>query len=153
MGARQPIDLLLIKGKKHLTKAEIEERREMEVKAPNDDIKYPKYLPKELRKEYNKISEALVKIGIFTNLDTDALARYLVAREQYTRVMLAIREADPLDDIIHYNRVLQAQDKVFQQVTKAGAELGLSVSSRGRLLVPKAKEDKKKDKAADRFGV
>lgn len=152
MGQRQPIDLLLIKGKKHLTKAEIEQRREEEVKAPADNIKYPKYLPRELRAEYNKISKALVDIGIFTNLDTDSLARFLVAREQYVKATDALREVDPSDDIIHYERVLRVQDKLYQQVKSAGQELGMSVSSRGRLLVPK-KKDEKKDKAGDRFGV
>lgn len=34
--ARQPVDLLLVKGKKNLTKKEIEERREQEIKAPDD---------------------------------------------------------------------------------------------------------------------
>lgn len=151
--ARQPVDLLLFKGKKHLTKKEIEERREQEIKAPSDNIKYPSYLPKELRKEYNKISTALVKIGIFTNLDTDVLARFLIAREQYIRSVDAIREAD-IEDIIYYDRVLRVQDKLFNQVTKAATELGLSINARGKLLVPKGKtKDDEGDQVGDRFGV
>lgn len=150
--ARQPVDLLLFKGKKHMGKAEIEERRAQEIKAPSDDVKYPKYLPKELRKEYNKISAALVNIGIFTNLDVDALARFLVAREQYVRSMDALREAD-IEDIVYYERVLRVQDKLFQQVTKASQELGLSVNARGKLLVPKGEKKEQKDNVGDRFGV
>ncbi|WP_233099740.1 hypothetical protein [Bacillus velezensis] len=46
---RQPVDLLLVKGKKNLTKQEIEERRAQEVKAPNDKVKAPSYLPKDLK--------------------------------------------------------------------------------------------------------
>ena len=45
-GQRQPVELLLAKGKKHLTKAEIEERQSKEVKASNDNIKPPSYLKK-----------------------------------------------------------------------------------------------------------
>lgn len=151
--ARQPVDLLLFKGKKHLTKKEIEERRAQEIQAPKDDVKYPKYLPKELRKEYNKIAEALVKIGLMTNLDTDALSRFLVAREQYVRSMEALREAD-IEDIIYYERVLRVQDKLYMQVTRASQELGLTVNARGKLLVPKGKpKDDEGDKVGERFGV
>lgn len=151
--ARQPVDLLLFKGKKHLTKKEIEERRAQEIQAPKDDVKYPKYLPKELRKEYNKIAEALVKIGLMTNLDTDALSRFLVAREQYVRSMEALREAD-IEDIVYYERVLRVQDKLYMQVTRASQELGLTVNARGKLLVPKGKpKDDEGDKVGERFGV
>ncbi len=47
---RQPTDLLLVKGKKHLTKAEIEDRKSKEVKAPSDKVKAPSYLPADLKK-------------------------------------------------------------------------------------------------------
>jgi P27 family predicted phage terminase small subunit len=150
--ARMPVNLLLIKGKKHHTKAEIQERIEQEIKAPADNVKYPKYLPKELRPEYNKISKALVDLGIFTNLDVDCLARFLVAREQYVKTTDVLRDINPGDDIVYYGRVLQVQDKLFVQVTKASQELGLSVNARGRLLVPKKKEEKK-DEAGEKFGV
>lgn len=41
---RQPTDLIMLKGKKHLTKKEIEERKEKEIKAPADKIEPPSYL-------------------------------------------------------------------------------------------------------------
>ena len=37
-GQRQPTDLVVMKGKKHLTKAEIEARKNAEVVAPNDKV-------------------------------------------------------------------------------------------------------------------
>ncbi|MCY8385807.1 phage terminase small subunit P27 family, partial [Bacillus haynesii] len=51
---RQPVDLLLVKGKKNLTKQEIEERRKQEIKAPSDKVKAPSYLPKDLKREFKK---------------------------------------------------------------------------------------------------
>ncbi len=51
---RQPVDLLLVKGKKNLTKQEIEERRAQEVKAPNDKVKAPSYLPKDLKESLKR---------------------------------------------------------------------------------------------------
>lgn len=68
-GARQPVDLLLVKGKKNLTKQEIEERRKQEIKAPSDKVKAPSYLPKDLKREFKKIADELKNIGIMTNLD------------------------------------------------------------------------------------
>ena len=43
-GQRQPTDLVVMKGKKHLTKAEIAARKDAEVVAPNDNVKPPTYL-------------------------------------------------------------------------------------------------------------
>lgn len=43
-GQRQPIELVLAKGNKHLTKAEIEERKSSEVKPITDNISPPPYL-------------------------------------------------------------------------------------------------------------
>lgn len=45
-GQRQPIELVLAKGNKHLTKTEIEERRKSEVKPLAGDITPPAYLTK-----------------------------------------------------------------------------------------------------------
>ena len=43
-GQRQPIELVLAKGNKHLTQKEIEERKSSEVKPITDDISPPPYL-------------------------------------------------------------------------------------------------------------
>ena len=38
---KQPIDLIAAKGRKHLTKAEYEERKSGEISAPSDAVKTP----------------------------------------------------------------------------------------------------------------
>ena len=43
-GARQPTALVELKGKKHFTKAELEERKNAEVNADTDNIVPPDYL-------------------------------------------------------------------------------------------------------------
>jgi phage terminase small subunit len=80
---REPINLLEAKARKHLTKVEIEERQENEVKAPSDRIKAPSYLTSELRREFNKIAKQLTDVGIMTNLDVDTLARFIIGRAMY----------------------------------------------------------------------
>ena len=76
-GQRQPIELVLAKGSKHLTKKEIEERKSSEVKPITDDISPPPYLStKKQKEEFNKIANQLMKLEILgetTYIDNDAI--------------------------------------------------------------------------------
>nr|WP_205610234.1 phage terminase small subunit P27 family [Clostridium sporogenes] len=132
--------MLLVKGKKHLTKAEIEDRKSKEVKAPSDKVKAPSYLPADLKKEFNKIAKELKEIGIITNLDIDALARFIIAKEMYLELTKQILEKPEL--MIVDKDIVTTQDKLFKQCRSSASDLGLTISSRCKLVVPK-KEDKK----------
>lgn len=147
---RQPIDLLLYKGKKNLTKEEIEERQAQEVKAPSDKVKPPSYLDKDLKKEFRQISNELVQIGIMSNLDVDALARFLIAKKMYLDVTNNLLELDPLDE--KYSVLLINQDKLFKQCRQSASDLGLTISSRCKLVIPKTENEKPKTEAEKRFG-
>ena len=74
-GTRQPTDLVVMKGKKHLTKAEIEARKNAEVVAPNDKVKPPTYLTPKQKNKFRKLSKELLEIKLIANVDCDALAR------------------------------------------------------------------------------
>ncbi|AOZ89291.1 terminase [Bacillus xiamenensis] len=169
---RQPVDLLLVKGKKNLTKKEIAERREQEIKAPDDKVKAPSYLPKDLKREFKKIADELKNIGIMTNLDVDALARFLFAKKLYLQVTEQLLERGPMKKVIvrnldkegnvisedeklvpndDYSDLLINQDKLFKQCRQASSDLGLTISSRCKLVIPK-KDDKPKSKEEERFG-
>lgn len=147
---KQPVSLLLIKGKKHLTKQEIEERKSTEVKAPANNVRPPAYLPDELKKEFRKIANELKSIDLITNLDVDALARFLLAREQYVRVTEVLRETNPRYE--EYGEVLISQDKLFKQCRAAASDLGLTITSRCRLVVPKKPDDQPKSEEEQLFG-
>lgn len=170
---RQPVDLLLVKGKKHLTQQEIEERRAQEIKAPNDKVKAPSYLPKDLKREFKKIADELKNIGIMTNLDVDALARFLFARKLYLQVTEQLLERGPMKTVIvrkfddegnvigeeeklvpndDYSELLINQDKLFKQCRQASSDLGLTISSRCKLVIPKKDDGKPKSKEEERFG-
>ena len=56
-GQRQPIELVIAKGNKHLTKAEIEARRNGEIGPLSGDITPPAYLTKKQKAEFNTIAE------------------------------------------------------------------------------------------------
>lgn len=140
MAVRQPINLVLLKGNKHLTKAEIADRQEREIKAPADKITVPSYLPKELRSDFKKIATELKRIELMSNLDLDSLARFLLSREQYVRTSVLLREHDPVEDHYMYGKLLANVNILFNQSKAAAADLGLTITSRCKLLVPKAKK-------------
>ncbi len=146
---RQPIDLLVFKGKKNLTKTEIQERKDQEVKAPSDKVKAPAYLSKDLKREFKKIADELMLIGIMTNLDVDALARFLIARNMYVKISNQLMELDPLE--ADFDTLIAHQDKFFKQSRSAASDLGLTISSRCKLVIPK-KEEKKKTEEEEMFG-
>lgn len=138
---KEPIDLILYKGKKNLTKQEIQERREQEVKAPADNVKPPAFLPNTMKRQFKRIAEQLIEIGIMTNLDSDALARYLMGQHHYENISLRLMELDPLDE--DYETLLRHQDKFYKQSRSAAGDLGLTISSRCRLVMPTKKEEPK----------
>jgi P27 family predicted phage terminase small subunit len=169
---RQPVELLLYKGKKNLTKQEIEERKSQEVKAASDKVKPPSYLPKDLKREFKKIADELLRIGIMSNLDIDALARFLLAKKMYLQVTEKLLDTEPTltaykvekDDegnIISkepftisnetYSDLLINQDKLFKQCRAAASDLGLTISSRCKLVIPK-KEEKEPTEFDRKFG-
>lgn len=140
-GPRQPVQLLQAKGAKHLTKAEIEERTKTEVKT--DTPRYvlpPKWLPEQLRDEFKKISRELIALNIFSKLDADSLAFYLMSRQEWMQdtaeLATARRQRDP--NSIKLWSDLQA--KHFKAARQTANELGLTVTSRCRLVIPKKDE-------------
>lgn len=143
-GSKQPIDLLLAKGKKHLTKKEIENRKSQEIKAPNDKVEAPSYLPENLKKEFDRIAEQLINLDIMSNLDVEALARFIIAEYQYQKVVKKAIKMSPDND--KYFEKLLMQEKLFKMARQAAGDLGLTISSRCKLVVPKKSEDKPKNK-------
>jgi len=97
-GQRQPTDLVVMNGRKHLTKAEIEARKNAEVVAPNDKVKPPSYLTPEQKKKFRKIAKELLEIKLIANVDCDALARLLIAQDQYIEITQQIRATPLMED-------------------------------------------------------
>lgn len=136
-GQRQPIDLIIAKGKKHLTKEEIKKRKDTEIKTNSDKIIPPKYLNKEQKKKFKKISKELINIGIISNLDCDCLARYLISETMYLLMCEKLNDPDVQDDIFELDKIANLQDKFFKQCRSIASDLGLSITSRCKIVVPK----------------
>ena len=156
---KQPINLIIAKGKKHLTKQEINKRKENEVKVNYTDIKVPEYLSEREQMEFCKIAEILLNVGIMTELDEDCLARYLIAQTNYVQYtnelrklnkkLLELKRADikrkKMQEIDTY---LIYQDRALKQCRACANDLGLSISSRCKLVMPPPKEPPKENKFA-----
>lgn len=148
-GPRQPVELVIAKGKKHLTKAEISSRKKAEIKANSDDIRAPDYLNKKQKERFVWLASQLVDIEILTNLDVECLARHVQLEDQYTKITRAIGKMGVINP--YYEDHLAKQVKVHQMITRSSSELGLTISSRCKLVVPK-KEEPPKNKF-DKFGA
>ena len=151
-GQRQPIELLLAKGKKNFSKAEIEERKAKEVKANTDNIQPPAYLSKELIPNFEYIANQLADIGIMTNLDCEVLARYVMLENQFQQISSRLLQLN-IDDEEYY-KFCNLQEKIFKQVRQVGNDLGLSISSRCKLVVPSKEKEEKELSIEDKlFGL
>lgn len=147
---RQPVDLLLIKGKKNLTKREIAERRATEVIAPGDKVEAPSYLPQNLKREFDRIANELISIGIMSNLDCEALARFVTSEYNYQKVTKKLLKLGA-DNPKYYETVL-LQEKLFKMARQSAGDLGLTISSRCKLVVPAKEEPKKETPFKRMFG-
>lgn len=169
-GPRQPIELVIANDRKHLTKAEIEERRQRELKPCTDDITAPSYLTGKQKKDFYKIAQQLQKLKIMGETDVDALARYITAQGLYEQAVKDLRklakdrpkEEEKEDNPGSYYKNMdlyytlmdsatQRQDRYFKQAQTAAAALGLTISSRCKLVAPVQDETPKENKFA-KFG-
>jgi P27 family predicted phage terminase small subunit len=146
-GARQPTALVELKGKKHFTKAELEERKNAEVNADTDNIVPPDYLTKKQAGEFLALADELKRCEIMTNLDCDALARFVVARDDYAGYVKLVRSIPKTVDNL---QALKEADKLkrgaFADCNTAAKELGMTISSRCKLVVPKKNAEPKPNK-------
>ena len=166
-GPRKPMLLNLANGGKNWTKDEIQERLSSEVQPVTDGIAAPSFLTAKQRKEFDRIAAQLQKLKIMGETDCDTLARYVVAQELYAQAvkdLRAIRKLRPKDGddpvVALANAVAWAEmldkldkrcDRYFKQATTAAAALGLTISSRCKLVVPVKNEEPKQNKFAQ-FG-
>lgn len=161
-GPKQPISLLEAKGKKHLTKAEKEKRRAEEVEPCTDDITAPTYLTAAEKKRFDKLALQLQKIKIMGETDVETLARYVTAQGLYEQAVKDLRRVHKerpkdanADEILGWVEALEKldkrQDRYFKQAQTAASALGLTISSRCKLIAPVAAEPEKVNKFA-KFG-
>lgn len=157
---KEPIDLIVAKGKKHLTIDEYNERKQAEVVALADNVKPSAFLLQKEREKFAEIAKQLIDLKIMSNLDCDVLARYIRAETEYIKVTKQIQRIKFLPDkkstvtedeqireqYVRYNYLSKIQNRLMKACNENARELGLTISSRCKLVIPKEKEEKPENK-------
>ena len=133
----EPIALLEAKGKAHLSQAQIEERRERELKVPYMDVIPPDYLTDAQKEKFMHYAEMLLALGIMTELDVDCLARYIVSFDLYLVYTESVKALLTAQNFEELKSVQTMQDKMFKQAQASARDLGLTVTSRCKIVAPK----------------
>ena len=150
-GQRLPLELVQARGSKHLTKAEIAERQDREIKPITDNIIAPTYLTKKQKDEFYRIADQLGKLKIMGETDVDALGRYIVANDFYINAVKQMRKPEVKSDPIKFEAWAKIQERYFKQCRSSANDLGLSISSRCKLVVPSKKEETPKENKFKKF--
>jgi len=162
---KQPLSVVQGKGKKHLTRQEIKERMEQEesIKGYADNVEPPSYLTAAQKKEFNKIAAELIRLEIFSNLDVDSLARYIDSKTQYIQMIKELKKIKPTETVTKpdgkkltfanedYPKLQRVKNALFGECRAAAADLGLTITSRLKLVLP-PKEEKKTESKFAKFG-
>lgn len=148
---KEPIQLVLAKGNSHLTKEEIEERKRSEVQPVCDEVEPPSYLTAKQKKEFAKYAEQLKKLRIIGETDVDILARYIMSQDLYIKLTKQLSKREVLNDPFLLDKYIKNQDKAFKQCQSCARELGLTIASRCKLVVPQTETTQKKENKFDKF--
>ena len=155
-GPRQPTDLVKARGKKHFSQTEEDQRRDQEVHVqPPDRAEPPRWLGKEskdpepLALSPREIGEILRQAGLYTELDRDVLGQFLVARERWLRSDRLASAAIRARDEKLAKEWTAVQSSYFRQCRQCAEVMGLSISSRCRLVVPEVLANAAKDEGEE----
>ena len=130
---RQPIDLLVLNGKSHLSKDEIEERKAAEVYAPCTKIEPLESLSKKQKNRFKYIANQLVDIGLYADIDADSLGRYIIAEETLQKIRKRLKKEMSFEQ---YEKTLNLQAKYLKICQQFAGDFGMTVSSRCKLIIP-----------------
>ena len=72
----------------------------------------PAYLAAALRDRFDELAPDLVKMGVLTRLDVDALAKYIVAEHVYLRV------SDMMDGGVSTDRLLYVPEDIYPSISR-----------------------------------
>ncbi|MBQ2775157.1 MAG: phage terminase small subunit P27 family [Clostridia bacterium] len=135
---KQPVDVLEFKGRSHYSKEELQNRKKREISAPFEGAEPPKYLTAAQKRKFNLLAEQLAALNMFSSLDGDTLARYIVADSTLAQIIRDLKKSPEENE-----NLLNMQAKYLKVCKELAAELGLSAISRCKISVPKAEEPPK----------
>lgn len=143
-GPRQKLSVLEGNGRKHLSKAEKAQRAAQEVELPKPKtMRLPKWLPEAHRKEFRALAKELLEADMgAAQLDRDTLGRYVVAQAQYAQACRMAGEALAAQNPALAEKWVKLQDTCFKQARACANDLGMTITSRCRLVLPEGARPK-----------
>jgi len=157
---KQNINVVLLKGKTHLTKKQIEERKlqEKKLQPATDRVMPPEWLDEVAVEEWHRVVEELKALKLMTNLDVMALAIYCDSVSKFVQTTEKVKKNGLTYEYTTatgkrkaVSPEVTAQQQYANQIRAFCSEFGLTPSSRLRLVVP-AKEEKPKTEEEEMFG-
>ena len=163
---KEPISILEGKKKSHLTNQQKESRKEQEnrMKPPTDEIKPPKWLSKEAKKEFKIMAVNLkrlqesAKCSFISNLDVPLLAMWADAYVEYQVCCNEIESCSRIEGHggllttsekgVGLNPLLTQKKRLFEQMEKLGRHFCLTPSARLAITLPPSTEEKSESKWA-----
>lgn len=141
-GPRQKLSVLEANGRKHLSKAEKAARAAREVELPKPaKMRVPRWLPEHLKADFRALAKELLAADMgAAQLDRDTVGRYLVAQHQFTAACRMVQDALDHEDPDLVNKWTKAQKSYFEQARACANDLGLTITSRCRLVAPETKK-------------
>lgn len=143
-GPRQRLSVLEGNGRKHLSKSEKAQRAAQEVDLPKPaKMRVPKWLPEYLKADFRALAKELLAADMgAAQLDRDTLGRYVVAQHQFTAVYKLVQDALDQEDVDQVNKWTKAQKSYFEQARACANDLGMTITSRCRLVLPEGARPK-----------
>ena len=142
MPAKLPQNVIEMRNRSHQTKAEKAARRASEPQTERvRQVRAPVWLPEHLRDEFGKLGRELNEVSLLSKLDFDILARYLMSRDAWVAAHIKARDALDMDDAKEAGTWSRVARIYFDQCQQCANSMGLTISSRCRLVVPKPPED------------
>lgn len=150
---REPAALIEAKGSSNIGKDELKRRYEQELKVDLTEVHAPSWLDGGSAEEFYEIAAKLAHVDerLFTELDEDVLARYLVAKSSYVEMTsLVSKEMKKKrgQDVDKLAKLTRAQNTYFNQCHTCASALGLTITSRCSIVIPKVEEAPKANRFA-----
>ena len=133
---REPIAVIEAKGKTHMGSDEKEWRRARECNPPFTDVQPPEYLTEKQKEKFTYYADMLLSLRIMSELDTDCLGRYIMAHDLYVGYTKVLMRAISFGDPEEIGKVQNLQSKAFQQAQSSARDLGMTITSRCRIVIP-----------------
>jgi P27 family predicted phage terminase small subunit len=125
---------------------DIYERKRREPHSPDTAIICPTYLTtKKEQHEFERYAEMLDRLHVWSELDADELARYIIAEQAYENYAKRLRKVIREQDLAQAQSIQRLEIAQAEQARKSASALGMTITSRCKLVVPTPNDDEALD--------